>query len=77
MTGPSNEQVEAMDAALTDILGLHGPWVLACETYADDGEQQLTTMWPGSSTKWHQLGLARAMVIDLEEPFRQIAQEDQ
>lgn len=64
---------ERIDQALTDILGIHGPWVLAAEIYnSDSGEPFLATVWDPSSNKWMQLGMAHALVLDLESPMRQM-----
>lgn len=59
-----------VEAALHDAIGMHGPWVLGVETYTDDGEPQLTVVWDSSSTAWTKLGIARALLLDLEVPFR-------
>lgn len=66
-----DDSIPKVDAALTQVLGMHGPWVLAIETYAEDGEQRLSVMWDSQSTAWTRLGMAHALTADIEVPFRE------
>jgi hypothetical protein len=65
------ERIEKVNATLSDALGLHGSWVLAIETYNEEGEPQLSLAWSPDGTGWQKLGMARALILDLEVPFRE------
>ena len=67
---------EPVEQAITNALGMHGAWVLAIETYdPETGEPRLAVMWDAQSTAWTRLGMAHALVGDLETPFRQSEEE--
>ena len=65
------EEFSRIDEKLTEAVGMHGPWVAVIETYNEEGEPQLLTVWDNNSTRWAQLGLARALVIDIETGLAQ------
>lgn len=71
-----SDTIKAVDAGLTEALGMHGPWVLATETYNEAGEPQLAVMWDPNSTGWARVGMARALLLDLEEPFTRRGDDD-
>lgn len=67
------EQLDKLNEALTEIFGLHGAWVIGLEVYnSETGEPWLTTAWDAQSTKWVQLGIARAVEIDIETTFTKV-----
>lgn len=69
------EKLQALDKALTEIFGLHGPWVMAVEVYDRDGDRSLSLMWDTESTSWTLIGMARALQADLEVPWHQAERE--
>ena len=71
---PSGAELqEKIDNALTEIMGIHAGWVLAIETIdVATGQPFLHTIWDRPTVKWTQLGMARALVMNLEEPFSQM-----
>lgn len=55
---PSSQDV---DDLLTTAFGIHGPWVLAIETFDAEGERSLLVRAAPSSTRWTDIGLAYAL----------------
>jgi hypothetical protein len=52
----ADDTVERVDAALAEILGLHGAWVLCIETYDDDGVVWMQTLRK-VPTLWTAMGM--------------------
>ena len=66
-----DEDIAKLDLALTEALGFHGPWVMAMETYQEDGQMQLMVCWSKEGSAWLKVGIAQGLLDDLRIPFRQ------
>ena len=69
------EEISKLDTALTEAVGMHGPWALAMETYDESGEPRLLVSWSESGTGWQKVGMVQALLDDLRIPFRRDTEE--
>lgn len=59
-----------IEALLTEVVGAHGTWVLAVETFTPDLDAELTVRMDESSSTWKHLGLAHALVQVADSDLR-------
>ncbi|AKU15759.1 hypothetical protein [Luteipulveratus mongoliensis] len=72
-----SERTDKIDDALTDILGLHGGWVLSVEVYrAEDGRSVPVVLRPESTPAHIDLGLARLAEIACDDYAQRLMSDE-